>query len=434
MISIESLRHLGLGSFSIILASHKPPHYRVRSVAVVLATVMSCVAGAYAQACPDPAPQTSGSYRFRRLGESISIPISVADCHPVALDLHWANGRNNGGLFVITFLDSGQQPIFTKQISGFMVGTSHFDLTSLAPQLALGSRSLLSLPSSVTIQTVRPFASPASISYVVTRMSPHPNIKYLELDESTASNLRTTTGKVLVEGESKSAPDSGESIKYLLEEVTLGEPRELELNGGKEVVKSVFRLTLMGVQSFSTNRLIWLDDAPLPAFSLRDSRGIATLIYDRSVLRDGAQISVSNLDGSRMVSLAERLSLPESKRGTVAHSSEEGNEITSIHSAVRLVGATRQPLVQIELRTNRMFPPRDVPLQLMIGKQNFLNELSGNANGRSLTLTLTPQSYAALKEGAEVIAYYGTPDLTGFSGRDVWRFGRLKKVMSDQRE
>ena len=434
MISTESIRHLRLGSLSIIVASHKPPYHRVRSVALVLATVLSCVAGAHGQACPDPAPRTAGTYRFRQLGETISIPISVADCHPVALDLHWANGRNNGGLFVITFLDSGQQPIFTKQISGFMVGTSHFDLTSLAPQLALGSRSLISLPSTVTIQTVRPFSSPASISYVVTRMSPHPHLNYEELDASTASNLRATPGKALVEGESRSVPESGESFKYLVEEVTLDEPRELDLNGAREVVKSVFRLTLMGGQVLSKDRLIWLDDAPLPAFSLRDSRGIATLIYDRSVLRDGAQISVSNLDGSRMFSLAEHLSLPESKRATVVHSSEDGNEITGIHSAVRLVGATRQSLVQIELRTNRMFPPRDVPLQLLIGKQNFLNELSGNANGRSLTLTLTPENYAALKEGAEVIAYYGAPDRTGFSGKDVWLFGRLKKVMSDRHE
>src|SRR4030095_16454678 len=230
---------------------------------------------------------------------------------------------------------------------------------------------------------------------------PHPHLNYEELDASTASNHRATPGKALVEGESRSVPESGESFRYLLEEVALDEPRELDLNGGREVVKSVFRLTLMGGQVLSKDRLIWLDDAPLPAFSLRDSRAIATLIYDRSVLRDGAQISVSNLDGSRMFSLAERLNLPESKRATVAHSSEEGNEITGIHSAVRLVGATRQSLVQIELRTNRMFPPRDVPLQLLIGKQNFLNELSGNANGRSLTLTLTPENYAALKEGAE---------------------------------
>ena len=432
MISTGTLRHVGLGCLSIIRASLKTNHYRVKSIALVLATVMTCLAGAYGQACPDPAPRTSGTYRFRQLGESVSIPISVADCHPVALDLHWANGRNNGGLFVITFLDSGQQPIFTKQISGFMVGTSHFDLTSLAPQLALGSRSLISLPASVTIQTLRPFSAPASISYVVTRMAPHPHANYEELDASTAFSLRTTPGKALVDGDSRSVPESGESFKYLLEEVPLDEPRELDLNGGREVVKSVFRLTLLGAQALPMDRLIWLDDAPLPAFSLRDSRGMATLISDRSVLRDGAQISVSNIDGSRMFSLAEHLRLPQSQRVPVT--SEEGNEITAIHSAVRLVGATRQPLVQIELRTNRMFPPRDVPLQLMIGKQSFLNELSGNANGRRLTLTLTPDNYAALKEGAEVMAYYGTPDRSGFSGRDVWLFGRLKKVMSDQHE
>ncbi|HET9787855.1 MAG TPA: hypothetical protein VFP47_12000, partial [Pyrinomonadaceae bacterium] len=42
---------------------------------------------AYAQPCPDPAPQTSGSYGFRRVGETIDIPIIVADCEAVGFVL-----------------------------------------------------------------------------------------------------------------------------------------------------------------------------------------------------------------------------------------------------------------------------------------------------------------------------------------------------------
>jgi hypothetical protein len=45
------------------------------------------------------------------LGETIEIslrgdgvPASVADCEPVALELHWSNGRNNGSNFNVTFL------------------------------------------------------------------------------------------------------------------------------------------------------------------------------------------------------------------------------------------------------------------------------------------------------------------------------------------
>lgn len=435
MISTVSVRDVRLRRSIIILALHKTMGCRpVRSTAFVLATVLSCLVGAYGQACPDPAPQTSGTYRFRQLGETIIIPISIADCHPVALDLHWSNGRNNGGLFAVTFLDSSHQPIFTKTFSGFMIGTSHFPLTTLAPQLALGSRSLVSLPASVTIQTLRPFSAPASISYVVTRVSPHPHVKYEELDQSTGLNLRTSPGTILINGESGTVPGSKVSFRYSLEEVTLDEPREFDLNGDRAVLKSAFRLTLLGGQPLSREGLIWLDDAALPAYTPHNSQGIATLIYDRSVLREGAEISVSNLDGSGMTTLAERLRLPGSKGSPVEYSTEEGNAIAGIHSAARLVGATRQSLVQIELQTNRMFPPRDVPLQLQIGRQFFLYELSGNPNGRKLTVTLTPEAYAQLKEGAEIVAYYGKPDRSGFSGKDIWLFGRLRKAMSNEHD
>src|SRR2546425_6837939 len=50
-----------------------------------------------------------GTHIFRQLGETIEIPLRgdgvparVADCEPVALELHWSNGRNNGSNFNVT--------------------------------------------------------------------------------------------------------------------------------------------------------------------------------------------------------------------------------------------------------------------------------------------------------------------------------------------
>lgn len=133
-----------------------------------------------AQECPDPPPQTSGIHRFRQQGESFDIPIILADCRPVLLELRWANGRNNGSNFHVTFLDSDNQPIYTKEVSGFMTGSFQFPFAMLEPQpwLSAGSMmSVASVPVTVTVQAVRPFAFPASISYTVTRVSPHPQPK-----------------------------------------------------------------------------------------------------------------------------------------------------------------------------------------------------------------------------------------------------------------
>lgn len=46
----------------------------------------------------------------------------------------------------------------------------------------------------------------------------------------------------------------------------------------------------------------------------------------------------------------------------------------------------------------------------------------------SLTLDLTPQAFAELKDGAEVIAFYN-PDLSGAFAKGTCCFGRLNKSM-----
>jgi hypothetical protein len=139
-----------------------------------LVLLMICTATGYAQRCPDPVPQTFGSHSFRLQGESFEIPISLADCQPVALELRWSNGRNNGSNFNVTFLDADNQPIYTKELSAFLTGNFQFPFTTLEtqPWLRAGSTMLVaSIPTTVTIQAVRPFAFPATISYRVTRVA-----------------------------------------------------------------------------------------------------------------------------------------------------------------------------------------------------------------------------------------------------------------------
>lgn len=256
--------------------------------------------------CADLPGQTSGIHRFRQLGETIeisirgdSVPASVADCEPVALELHWANGRNNGSNFNVTFLDGNNRPIYARQISAFMTGVLHFPLSSFDAQPVYGSSlAMVAIPTTVTIKAVSPFAAPASLSYSVTRVA-------------RASKQR----------DKKEAREKGEP----------------------------------------------------------------------------------------------------------AEESRQGNEIVSIHNAVRLIGASRLPVVQIELKTSRPFPVRDVPLQLQIGKKVFIDELSGDYTGRKLTLSLTPEMFSELKDGDEIVAFFSKPDGNGFAAGDVWNFGKLSK-------
>jgi len=245
------------------------------------------------------------THKFRQLGEKIEIPIrgervpaGVADCEPVSLELHWANGRNNGSNFNVTFLDNNNRPIFARQITAFLSGVIQFPLSSFETHSS-SSVAMIGVPALVTIQAVPPFAAPAGLSYTVTRVA-------------------RATGA-----------------------------------GG------------------------------------RSSR--------------------------------------QEANGRPANQGNQGNEVVSIQHAVRLIGASRLPLVQIELKTSRPFPVKDAPLQLQIGKKVFLDELSGDYTGRKLTLSLTPEMFAELTDGDEIMAFFGKPEGHGSADGDVWKFGKLIK-------
>jgi hypothetical protein len=101
--------------------------------------------------------------------------------------------------------------------------------------------------------------------------------------------------------------------------------------------------------------------------------------------------------------------------------------VVRIKSAVRLVGVTKIPLVQVELKTSRPFPASETALKLQIGKRFFMNELTGDHTGRMLTLTLSEQMFAELNQGDEIVAFFDKPDRSGFAAPDIWHFGRLDK-------
>jgi hypothetical protein len=395
----------------------------------------------YGQSCPEPPPQTSGTHSFRREFEIIDIPILVGDCQPIALELRWYNGRNNGSLFKVTFQDTGGQPIFVQHLSGFQTGHFEFPFSTFEPKPWLGTRSMLSVPSNVTIQVVPPFGLPANIEYTVTRAPGLSRRKQPELDSNVAMTLQIVAGKLLskVQSSLQGSERQAELITYRLEEVQLSEPRSLQIQGKSESLEVAYRLMLTGGDYLAQVELIWIDDAPLPVFRRRHTQGgaqeIGAMIYDRSILRRDAEISISQNGSNRIYTLSEPLRLPTDFPASISPNAKEGqrtvegNAVVRIHSATRTIGATRQPLVQMELNTNRPFPAKDSALQLQIGKQFFLNELSGDHSGRRLTLTLTPEMFAGLRQGAEVVAFFDKPDRSGFSDQNVWYFGRLNKEM-----
>ena len=411
-------------------------------------------------------------HSFRRAGEIIVIPIIVSDANPrnadatasssdesasriersaaancqaVRLELRWANGRNNGSMFNVTFLDTSNRPLYMRQIPGFLTGYVDFPLSpALAsePQPWLGAPSLMSVPASVTIQSLDPFASPANLSYTVTRILLHPQTvapgteisesgsakgetrASKRIDDTLVRSLQSASGKLLIE-----------SAAYTLSEITLDEPRALKMGDGRKTITTAYRLmfaTKTPADSVKKIDLLWIDDGTIPVFHSGPQTG--ALIYDTSVLRDGAAISLSNSDGSEIYTLPERLKLPESLKTRITPAkAEEGNVVVSIKDVARVIGTTRLPLVQIALHTNRPFPPTENALQLQIGKRFFLQELTGDFTGRMLTLTLTKEMFEELADGADIVAFFDKPDRSGLAGEAVWYFGKLKKSLRSEK-
>lgn len=274
-----------------------------KKVFPLLVFCLLCLTNVHAQDCPESALKSSGTVRFRQPGEVFEIPIQVPGCEPIVLDLRWSNGRSNGSNFNVTFLDGDNQTIHTRQLSGFLTGNYQFPFATLDARPWYGSGSMLSLPTTVAIQAIQPFALPATLSYTLMRV-----------------NVRAK-----------------------------------------------------GRQAVSTEE--------------------------------------------------------KEKQRNVVEPGKPGNEIVNIRRAVRLIGSSRVPLVQIHLKTARPFPVSETALQLRIGKRLFLNELSGDHTGRVLTVSLTPEMFSDLEDGSEIVAFFGDSDSGGASTSDLWNFGRLDKAL-----
>lgn len=131
----------------------------------------------HASQCNEEVSPASGNYKFRWQGESFEIPLS-GPCPAIAIELRWSNGRNNGSNFHVTFLDGDNQPIYTKELSGFLTGSFSLPFATIEPGSWRGSASMMSVasvPAKVVIEAVRPFAFPANISYTITRVAGQPH-------------------------------------------------------------------------------------------------------------------------------------------------------------------------------------------------------------------------------------------------------------------
>jgi len=247
-------------------------------------------------------------------------------------------------------------------------------------------------------------------------------------------------GKLLSKG-TNSVPVGELKVKtYRLEEISLTGVMDEKAQANMERNNRAFRLTIIG-ESFQSGRfIIWIGDAPLTDI-IYGQKEITTIIYDPSVLEDGASISVTKhgitvkLEPGVNVSLPKHeeknwddtpSTIPDLLQVPVELQARQANipskyfikEIRSVPKAPWLRGKDG---VEIEIYSEEPFPARNEVLFLKIGDL----ELHGGGYKDQYTqfFRLSAEQFAQLKDNETVRLKYGLAPSPGI------KIGRLNKNM-----
>jgi hypothetical protein len=126
------------------------------------------------------------------------------------------------------------------------------------------------------------------------------------------ADLMKSRGKVIGEGRNTQPVGQFKLTKYRVEELTLPQKVEVESGGRSIQVDKAWRVTILG--SFQVRALppvIWIDDFSLGHGAENEQLSeISVIIFDRSLLRQGATIALSYGESKdARIELAEKLSL-----------------------------------------------------------------------------------------------------------------------------
>jgi hypothetical protein len=237
--------------------------------------------------------------------------------------------------------------------------------------------------------------------------------------ESIEKDVRIMPGKLLAEGRNTTPVGPYGLLTYRLEEVTLPASDNTETARSRGAMKDALRLTITGKSLLTVTR-VWIGDFLLPSVWSHGPSKIGALIYNQSMLVEGADISIVD-DRDETHSLPERLRLPDSFRTTIKHEAiEEGNGIVGIRSVLRIAGAERQRFVAIEMKTAKPLPITNIGYSVQIGRR-FFDAGGGHTNW---SVQLTERQFAELKDGDRVAI--------GVGAFNIAYLGRLNKSIMDR--
>jgi hypothetical protein len=122
-------------------------------------------------------------------------------------------------------------------------------------------------------------------------------------------------GKIIAEGRNTNASEQVPVNRYTVEELTLDEPLEAEIDGKKTEVYQAYRITVFGgpFHLRAMALLLKIDDkTTLVGVEGPKLDKVTFILYDRSQLREGATLAIGY--GAVGIELTDKLSLGETRK------------------------------------------------------------------------------------------------------------------------
>lgn len=136
-------------------------------------------------------------------------------------------------------------------------------------------------------------------------------------DAAEMHQLHRMTGRVLAQGSNKEPTGELKLHSFVLEELNLPRPLRAEISGQSAETNRVWRLSVTGgpfvVRAMPA--LIWIDDTLVGVgVESPDLTRVSVIIFDRTLLREGATISVAYGEHDpQRTDLSEKLKLGSTK-------------------------------------------------------------------------------------------------------------------------
>ena len=234
--------------------------------------------------------------------------------------------------------------------------------------------------------------------------------------EDAERDLRKAPGRLISEGRNTTPVGPRKLLSYKLEEVDLPQPKQIITNGRKRSVTTALRLSI-NAEQHQPGGVIWIDDVLFPSPWEPDGYSIATFIYNPSLLRDGATISVGS--GDEVYDLPEPLKLPASFK-TKDEDVGNGNRIV-LRTLLKVNGTKYDRTFVVHGFIGQPLPIINNRYSLQIGRR-FFSRLLGS--DKQYSVEMTEQEFKELKDGARVNITLG-PMVIAY-------LGRLDKKMLDK--